>query len=117
MAFYKDYFMIDEQYTPNMTREVINRDSKMWLQFYPHESFVAFLRAVLGQMDGGKKSVWLTGPYGTGKTHAALVLQKLFMDDEARVIEWLDKRKEQVPPAIRKACWIGEKTVPLWCND
>ena len=32
------------------------------------------------------KSVWLTGPYGTGKTHAALVLQKLFMDDEARVI-------------------------------
>ena len=46
MAFYKDYFMIDEQYTPNMTREAIKQ---MWLQFYPHESFVAFLRAVLGQ--------------------------------------------------------------------
>lgn len=103
MAFYKDYFTINEEYTPNMTREAINRDSRTWLQFYPHESFVAFLRAVLGQMDGGKRSVWLTGPYGSGKSHAALVLQKLFMDDESRVIEWLDKRKEQVPPAIRKA--------------
>lgn len=117
MAFYKDYFMIDEQYTPNMTREAINRDSKMWLQFYPHESFVAFLRAVLGQMDGGKKSVWLTGPYGTGKTHAALVLQKLFMDDEARVIEWLDKRKEQVPPAIRKALLDRRKDGTLVVYD
>lgn len=103
MTYYKDYFTIDEQYTPMMTRKAINRNPRTWLQFFPHGSFVAFLRAVLGQMDGGKKSVWLTGPYGTGKSHAALVLQKLFMDDEARVIEWLDKRKEQVPQAVRKA--------------
>ena len=86
MLYYKDYFGISEDYAPCMTREDINRSPETWLNFYPHETFVALLRDLLASLDGGDKSIWLTGAYGTGKSHAALVLQKLFMDmDSARI--------------------------------
>jgi hypothetical protein len=67
----------------------------MWLNFYPHSSFVEFLRILLKQMDGGKKSVWLTGAFGTGKTFAALVLQKLFNADDTLIKQYFEKRKDQ----------------------
>ena len=103
MLYYKDYFGISEDYAPCMTREDINRSPETWLNFYPHETFVALLRDLLASLDGGDKSIWLTGAYGTGKSHAALVLQKLFMDDESRVNEWLDRRAKQIPETVRAA--------------
>ena len=102
--FYKEYFSIKEDYSPCMSKDAINRKPKTWLQFYPHSTFVDFLKNILERLDGGNQSVWLTGPYGTGKSHAALVLQKLFMDDDDRVDEWLfDKRKELIPTHISQA--------------
>lgn len=103
MLYYKDYFGISEDYAPCMTREDINRSPETWLNFYPHETFVSLLRDLLASLDGGDKSIWLTGAYGTGKSHAALVLQKLFMDDESRVNKWLDRRAKQIPEAVRAA--------------
>lgn len=103
MLYYKDYFSISEDYVPCMTREDIDRDPRTWLHFYPHESFVSLLRDLLASLDGGDKSIWLTGAYGTGKSHAVLVLQKLFMDDACRVNEWLEKRAAQIPEAVRRA--------------
>lgn len=100
--FYKDYFCVKEDYAPCMTKEAINRNKETWLQFYPHETFVSLLRTLLDKMNGGNQSVWLTGPYGTGKSHAALVLQKLFMDDESRVDEWLNYRQALIPSDVSK---------------
>lgn len=94
---YEDFFTVPLDYKANMTREAINETSDTWLQFYPHEKYVEFLRTLLQQLDGGSKSLWLTGNYGTGKSFAALVTQKLFMDDEERVKAWFEKRKEQFP--------------------
>lgn len=98
--FYRDYFNINEDYAPCMTRDAINRDPRVWLNFYPHQTFVQLLQNLLASLDGGHKSIWLTGPYGTGKSHAALVLQKLFMDDDSRVEEWLKTRKQLVPETV-----------------
>lgn len=102
MEFYKDYFGIRPDYAPIMTRESINKSPETWLAFYPHQSFVEILREVLKSLTGGKKTLWITGAYGTGKSHASLVLQKLFADDETRVQSWLDLRKTQIPEAVRK---------------
>lgn len=101
MTFYKDYFGIRPDYAPIMTRASIDKSPETWLAFYPHESFVEILRELLKSLNGGKKTIWITGAYGTGKSHASLVLQKLFTDDDARVREWLDSRKEQVPEPVR----------------
>lgn len=94
---YEDFFTIPLDYKANMTREAINEKPDTWLQFYPHDKYIEFMRTLLQQLDGGSKSLWLTGNYGTGKSFAALVTQKLFMDDEARVRTWFEKRKEQFP--------------------
>jgi hypothetical protein len=95
MALYKDYFGIRPDYAPCMTLADINKTPQTWLGFYPHDSFVDIVRGLLKSLKGGNKTLWITGAYGTGKSHASLVLQKLFMDDDARVEEWLELRKKR----------------------
>ncbi len=102
MTFYKDYFGIRPDYAPIMTRANIDKSPETWLAFYPHDSFVEILRELLKSLNGGKKTLWITGAYGTGKSHASLVLQKLLTDDDARVQKWLDLRKAQIPDPVRK---------------
>jgi len=102
MALYKDYFGIRPDYAPCMTLADINKTPETWLGFYPHDSFVGILRELLNSLDGGNRTLWITGAYGTGKSHASLVLQKLFMDDESRVLKWLGLREAQIPEPVRK---------------
>lgn len=102
MAYYKDYFGIRPDYAPCMTLADINKSPETWLGFYPHDSFVDILRELLKSLEGGSKTLWITGAYGTGKSHASLVLQKLFTDDQSRVLKWLDLRKAQIPDPVRK---------------
>lgn len=87
MKYYSDYFVVPQDYKANMTREAINETQETWLNFYPHKKFAEFLETLL---DGFKSnlSTWLYGNYGTGKSNAALVTQKLFMDDAERVHSW-----------------------------
>jgi hypothetical protein len=116
MAFYKDYFGIRPDYAPCMTLADINKTPDTWLGFYPHDSFVEILRELLKNLEGGNKTLWITGAYGTGKSHASLVLQKLFTDDEARVLKWLALRKAQIPEPVRKALLArrGEKVLVVY---
>lgn len=90
---YKDYFMVPANYTANMTREAINEAPDIWLDFYPHAKYLDFLKTLFDE----KKSVWLTGNYGTGKSNAALVTQKLFMDDISRVNQWFKQHSAVIP--------------------
>ena len=114
--YYRDYFKVNEDYAPCMTRDAINRDARVWLNFYPHQTFVTLLKNLLESIDGGHKSLWLVGPYGTGKSHAALVLQKLFMDDESRVKEWLQIRSGLVSKEVANALMKqrSEKTLVVF---
>ena len=102
MTFYRDYLGIRPDYAPCMTLADINKTPDTWMGFYPHVSFVEILRELLKSLEGGYKTLWITGAYGTGKSHASLVLQKLFTDDEVRVLEWLDSRKTLIPGPVRK---------------
>ena len=116
MTFYKDYFGIRPDYAPFMTRATIDKSPETWLAFYPHDSFVEILRELLKSLSGGKKTLWITGAYGTGKSHASLVLQKLFTDDEERVQKWLALRKEEMPGPVREGILErrGEKTLVIY---
>jgi len=90
---YSDYFNVPQDYKANMTREAINETPETWLDFYPHLKYVDFLATLLEVINGGSKSIWLTGNYGTGKSNAALVTQKLFMDDTKHVKRWFEDCK------------------------
>lgn len=89
LRHYKDFFTVPVNYRANMTREAINETPDTWLDFYPHETYVNLLNTLFDKA----KSVWITGNFGTGKSNAALVTQKLFMDDAQRVDTWFEKNK------------------------
>ncbi len=91
MKHYSDYFRVKEDYSPNMTREEINKTPDRWLDFYHHAEFENICQTVLSDLSTGSRSVWITGNLGTGKTNASLVLQKLFMDEEKRVRHWFEQ--------------------------
>ncbi|MHC1719234.1 MAG: hypothetical protein AB9844_00820 [Clostridiaceae bacterium] len=93
---YEDFFIVPQDYKANMTREAINETLETWLDFYPHTKYVEFLNTLISAINGGTKSIWLTGNYGTGKSNAALVTQKLFMDDEPRVRHWFEECKAAI---------------------
>lgn len=93
---YADFFTVPQDYKANMTREAINEKPGTWLGFYPHAKYVEFLNTLIQAINGGSKSIWLTGNYGTGKSNAALVTQKLFMDDEKRVRTWFEDCKDKL---------------------
>jgi hypothetical protein len=116
MAFYTDYFRIKPDYVPCMTLADINKTPGTWLGFYPHDSFVVVLRELLRSLEGGNKTLWITGAYGTGKSYASLVLQKLFTDDEERVLNWLDSRMKQIPDPVRKGvlAWREKKVLVVY---
>ena len=91
--YYNEYFRVPADYTANMTREAINKTPDTWLEFYPHVKYLNFLNTLFDE----SKSVWLTGNYGTGKSNAALVTHKLFMDTEANVEKWFNKFANIIP--------------------
>ncbi|MCC8015067.1 MAG: hypothetical protein LIO87_07710 [Eubacterium sp.] len=91
--FYNKFFTVPDDYKANMTREVINETPETWLNFYPHVKYLEFLKTLFDEA----KSVWLTGNYGTGKSNAALVTVKLFMDDMSRVEKWFDEHRGVIP--------------------
>lgn len=95
--FYKEFFQPREGYKPVMTREEIESNPRKWLDFYPHETFVEILRTLFLTFERGDASLWIHGAYGTGKSFAALVIQKLFMDDDARVREYGETYRNCLP--------------------
>lgn len=116
MTTYNDYFEVDPGYKPVMTAEEINKEPETWLNFYPHNTFVKILQTLLEKLEHSNKSVWVHGAYGTGKSHAALVIHKLFFDEESRVEKWFTKRKgilpQEVIGGIRK--WRKKRVFPIF---
>jgi hypothetical protein len=100
---YSDFIRVREKYAPNMTREEINTEPDKWLDFLPHQKYCEFLDALLNSLLKGTKSTWLLGNYGTGKSHAALVTQKLFSDVPERLNRWFKEHRDEFadPTGIR----------------
>ena len=85
---YCDIIGLNEYFQPayDLTNEV--RD--YWKQFIPNSKFFDVLRGVLSSLEdaGEKKSFWIQGTYGTGKSHATAVIKHLLFDapDEIQAI-------------------------------
>ena len=75
---YNEYFYIDERYFPCIDDAAINAGAP-WDNTYPHTTFIEMLtemeRALSRQNNG--RTLWLEGPYGTGKSQCAYALRKI----------------------------------------
>lgn len=94
MAFdkYRHYFDIDPDYFPAVNEAVINKNPDMWKKYYPHATFVKLLKNMVSVLRREqKRSIWVEGAYGTGKSHAVLTLKKLLDASEKETKEYFQK--------------------------
>lgn len=94
---YKDYFQIDENYFPCVNESAINAGLK-WDEFYPHSTFIDLLRKterVLSRSE--KRSIWISGAYGTGKSYAAFALSRLLTAPNEEIEAYFNKYEALAP--------------------
>lgn len=74
---YCEYFNINETYFPCIDESAINAGVD-WQATYPHETFIKLLKTTENMLGGAtKRSVWIHGAYGTGKSQCAYALKKI----------------------------------------
>ena len=75
---YRSYFEIDENYFPQISNSTIEVAQDLWKRTYPHTTFIDMLRNMVRVMERvEKRSIWISGAYGTGKSQCAYTLKKL----------------------------------------
>mgnify|MGYP002624407711 CR=1 FL=1 len=80
---YFEYFDIDEGYYPEINESSIKDPKNKWQATFPHRDIVEILKLLeraLSRTD--KKSLWLEGSYGTGKSRILWMLQNLLTCSE-----------------------------------
>lgn len=88
---YIDYFDVDEKYRPCIDESAIN-DGTPWEDTYPHETFVTLLDMAEKMLGGTtKRSLWIHGDYGTGKSKCAYAMRKMLEVPEEELKEYWGK--------------------------
>ena len=89
---YRKYFDIDPEYLDQINEAEIESHPDLWKKFYPHETFVKLIKDTISVITRNqKKSIWVEGAYGTGKSHAVLTLKKLLDASEEDTKAYFDK--------------------------
>lgn len=78
--------------------DITNESNDYWKSFIPNDKFYELLHGVLTVLDSPKsqdrKSVWIQGTYGTGKSHATGVIKRLLFAQEGDIIEYINNFKD-----------------------
>ena len=99
---YRRFFDIDPEYFPQVNEAVIRSKPDMWRSFYPHEAFVKLMKAAIAVLSSRQKvSLWVEGAYGTGKSYAALTMQKLLDADAKEVEGYFSKYEGQIDQDLK----------------
>jgi len=87
---YREYFKIDDKYFPQINETTILKAN--WDDTYPHETFIQLLKNMCGMLDGKtKRSIWIHGSYGTGKSQCSFALKKILEVPEIELRAYWDK--------------------------
>lgn len=94
MWFYSDFLEVDQRYYPVYSEEQDRDDPQYWQTFVPHRDMTRLLEGYVRTLEGTtKKSLWIHGAYGTGKTHAQFVLKHLTEASQDEVEAYFRRHK------------------------
>lgn len=90
---YEEILSLHEYFLPVYVLTEERKD--YWKQFVPNEKFYNVLSTALTAIESSsspekRKSLWLQGTYGTGKTHATAVVKHLLWDDLDDIADFLE---------------------------
>lgn len=106
---YCEYFDVNESYFPCIDESAINAGAP-WETTYPHETFIQLLNNVEKMLGGStKRSVWIHGAYGTGKSQCAYALKRILEVPEPELRAYWDRYEplKKNAPLLEKL--IGHK--------
>src|SRR5215510_2561356 len=67
-----------------------------WKQFVPTRQFTDLLSTIIDAVSSNipekKKSIWIKGTYGTGKSHASAVIKHLVCNDLSEIADYIEDR-------------------------
>lgn len=90
---YSDFISVSEEFIPAFSEE--HDQGSRWKFFIPHEYMKTLLEKLVIALErgsaGDKRSLWLTGPYGTGKTHVSFVIKHLLEDPLEEIEDYFMK--------------------------
>lgn len=91
---YAYYFEIDKDYFPVVSEDLMDKHDDIWTNFYPHKTFIGLLENTIDILTRKKKlSLWVEGPYGTGKSYAVFTLKKMLEASDGEIKEYFSKYK------------------------
>ncbi|MCR5834345.1 MAG: hypothetical protein K6G55_06840 [Selenomonadaceae bacterium] len=89
---YLNYFEIDEGYYPEINESSIKDPKNKWQHTFPHSDIVALMKLLERTLSRSeKKSLWLEGSYGTGKSRIVWMLQNLLSCPENEFDAYFDE--------------------------
>ena len=108
---YLEYFDVDEEYFPQVNDSAIAAASPdFWTRTYPHYTFIEMLNSmerVLARQE--KRTLWIEGAYGTGKSQCAYALKKILEVPEEELRGYWDRYEPLKKKADLLEKLIGHK--------
>ena len=98
---YSDFITLQDYFHPvfNLQNEAIG----YWEKFIPTNQFNTLLErmldAVSSNLPANRKSIWVQGTFGTGKSHAGSVIKHLLCDEVSEISKYISYRIEN--PILR----------------
>lgn len=109
---YSDFLAVREDFIPVFSEEVDKNHREDWKFFIPHDQMKTLLDKLMIALErahgGDKRSIWLTGAYGTGKTYASFVIKHL-LEDDLEVIEEYFKKHQILTPLWQRFKALRQK--------
>lgn len=98
--------------------DIMDENPKVWQSFIPTKQFCDLLNqtltAITSKEVSKRKSIWVRGTFGTGKSHASAVVQHLLCDDFDNVNSYIDSIPDEALKARVKNLRQGVRnTLPL----
>ena len=86
--------------------DITNESGDYWKAFIPNDKFYSLFRGMLNSIESqspkDKKSLWIQGTYGTGKSHATGVIKHLLFEPIDKITGFVDNlNDEQLKVRIR----------------
>lgn len=96
---YEEIIELNDYFQPVYDLE--NEVGTYWKQFIPNEKFYKVLSETINSLTESskpeeKKSIWLQGAYGTGKSHVASVIKHLLFDDLEEINDFIESLEDQI---------------------
>lgn len=92
---YADYVKVNKNFVPVFDASMDKKYPSHWLSFYPHDTFKVILSDLIGSLEGDssekRRSLWVSGSYGTGKSFASFTLKHIIEDDLDLVKSYFEK--------------------------